>query len=228
MNREIEILKYIVKEYITSGKPVSSQLLKKKYKLDISPATIRIEMQKLQRKNLICQAYFSSGRIPTEKGYRVFLNYQFKKRNRTFCPFKIAFKPNLGFFYQLVNQLAKLTKTLSLCFLRKEKIILKEGWNEILKNREFQNQRLFLKFSQFVERFEKEIPKIKLNTEIKIYIGKEHPFKNCEEFGSILTTCNFPKIGESTISLLGPKRMDYNKNIELLKSLKNSIFEKSS
>ena len=64
----------IVKEYIDSAEPVSSQLLEKKYDFDISPATIRIEMQKLTDKGFLLQPHTSAGRIPSDKGYRFYVD----------------------------------------------------------------------------------------------------------------------------------------------------------
>ncbi len=71
--RQEEILNYLVKEYIGSAEPISSGLLKKKCGLDISPATIRNELQDLTEKGYIEQPHTSSGRVPTDKAYKYFV-----------------------------------------------------------------------------------------------------------------------------------------------------------
>ncbi len=72
--RQGEILNRIVKEYITLAEPVSSQLLEKKHKFGLSPATIRNEMQKLTDDGYLLQPHTSAGRVPTDKGYRFFVD----------------------------------------------------------------------------------------------------------------------------------------------------------
>ena len=71
--RQRTILNYLIKEYIDSAEPISSSLLKEKYCLDISPATIRNELQNLTENGYITQPHTSAGRIPTNKGYRYFV-----------------------------------------------------------------------------------------------------------------------------------------------------------
>ncbi|MBU4256930.1 DeoR family transcriptional regulator [Patescibacteria group bacterium] len=75
------ILYTIIKEHIKTGAPVGSGVLVDKYKLDISPATVRNEMAELENEGLITQPHTSAGRVPTEKAYSLFifiLQYFFK------------------------------------------------------------------------------------------------------------------------------------------------------
>jgi transcriptional regulator of heat shock response len=76
----------------------------------------------------------------------------------------------------------------------------------------------------FLEEFEREIEELKLNSEIKIYIGKENPFKKGKDFALIISKCKVLKT-DGIFALCGPKRMDYNRNIGLMNSLKR-YFEK--
>ena len=72
--RQKEILKSMVQEYIRSAQPVSSRLIERKYQLGVSSATIRAEMQKLTRKGYLFQPHTSAGRVPTDKGYRFYVD----------------------------------------------------------------------------------------------------------------------------------------------------------
>ncbi|MGB4588128.1 MAG: heat-inducible transcriptional repressor HrcA [Clostridiaceae bacterium] len=72
--RKLEILKAIVVDYITTGEPVGSRTLEKKYKLGISSATIRNEMADLEDLGYLDQIHSSSGRIPSAKGYRMYID----------------------------------------------------------------------------------------------------------------------------------------------------------
>ncbi|MEZ4511517.1 MAG: heat-inducible transcriptional repressor HrcA [Chloroflexota bacterium] len=71
--RQERILKLIVRNYIETGIPVGSRTLVKQYRLDISPATVRNEMAMLGDLGYLVQLHTSAGRIPTESGYRYFV-----------------------------------------------------------------------------------------------------------------------------------------------------------
>jgi len=72
--RQLEILKAIVDEYVATEEPVGSKTIASRTGLGISPATIRNEMSVLEDAGLIKQPHTSAGRIPTNKGYRVFVD----------------------------------------------------------------------------------------------------------------------------------------------------------
>lgn len=73
-SRQLEILKAIVDEYVLTEEPVGSKTLSTRAGLGFSPATIRNEMSVLEDAGLITQPHTSAGRIPTNKGYRVFVD----------------------------------------------------------------------------------------------------------------------------------------------------------
>jgi len=72
--RQLDILRAIVEEYVATEEPVGSKVIAARHKLGISPATIRNEMAVLEDAGLITQPHTSAGRIPTDKGYRLFVD----------------------------------------------------------------------------------------------------------------------------------------------------------
>ncbi len=72
--RKKKILEVIIKDYINSAEPVGSRTLSKRYNLGISPATIRNEMADLEDMGFLMQPHTSSGRIPTQKAYRYYVD----------------------------------------------------------------------------------------------------------------------------------------------------------
>ena len=104
-------------------------------------------------------------------------------------------------------------------YFEKEKIFWKEGWEEILKEPEFREEDYIMNFTKLLENFEKNIANLKLNSGIKIYIGRENPFKKAKDFSIISSKCFLPDEEEGIVSLLGPKRMNYDRNIGLMNSL---------
>ena len=73
-NRKKKILQAIIEEYIDTAEPVSSGTIVKKYGLDLSSATIRNEMSDLEKVGYIEKPHTSSGRVPSAKGYRLYVN----------------------------------------------------------------------------------------------------------------------------------------------------------
>ncbi|MEA2096934.1 MAG: heat-inducible transcriptional repressor HrcA [Candidatus Cloacimonadota bacterium] len=71
--RREKVLKYVIEEHVSSCEPISSKLICDKYLANTSPATIRIDLNKLEKANLIYQPHTSAGRIPTIQGYRTYI-----------------------------------------------------------------------------------------------------------------------------------------------------------
>jgi heat-inducible transcriptional repressor len=78
--REREVLRALVSDYIQTGEPVASQPLLARHELDCSPATIRSVMSDLEELGFLEKPHASSGRIPTERGYRLFVDSLLKVR----------------------------------------------------------------------------------------------------------------------------------------------------
>ena len=73
-DRKLKILKAIISNYLETGEPVGSRTISKYTDLNLSSATIRNEMADLEELDLITQPYTSAGRIPTDKGYRLYVD----------------------------------------------------------------------------------------------------------------------------------------------------------
>lgn len=73
-DRKKKVLQAIIEEYINTAEPVSSKAIVENYGLNYSSATIRNEMASLEKEGLLEKTHTSSGRIPSEKGYRLYVN----------------------------------------------------------------------------------------------------------------------------------------------------------
>ena len=73
-DRKLEVLRAIVEDFIATNEPVGSKALVDRHHLGVSSATIRNDMAALEEDGLIVAPHTSSGRIPTDRGYRVFVN----------------------------------------------------------------------------------------------------------------------------------------------------------
>ena len=98
--RKRKLLKAIVKDYVDTAEPVGSRTIAKKYDLGVSSATIRNEMSDLEDLGYIEQPHVSAGRIPSQKGYRYFVDYLMEKEN--IAPGEISAINNL-FSHKLIE-----------------------------------------------------------------------------------------------------------------------------
>lgn len=224
--RQEEILNSIVREYIDFAEPVGSQMLEKKHKFGICPATIRIEMQKLVDKGYLYQPHTSAGRVPTDKGYRFFVDELLERElgdlEKDFgIDWAKEMKDSLKFTQNIAKLLASESSNLVLSYLSAERILWKEGWREILQEPEFEEVGFASRFAEVIDCFEKNIENLLLEfpSEVQVYIGKENPFSKARDFSIITAKCCFPKKQEGVLTIMGPKRMAYDKNINLIDSV---------
>ncbi|HVW81313.1 MAG TPA: heat-inducible transcriptional repressor HrcA [Mycobacteriales bacterium] len=73
-DRKLDVLRAIVEDYVATNEPVGSKALVERHPLGVSPATIRNDMAALEDEGYITQPHTSAGRVPTDKGYRLFVD----------------------------------------------------------------------------------------------------------------------------------------------------------
>lgn len=81
--RKQQVLMAIITDFISTAEPVGSRTIARKYDLGVSPATIRNEMSDLEEMGYIEQPHTSAGRIPSQQGYRYYVDFLMKKKNLT-------------------------------------------------------------------------------------------------------------------------------------------------
>lgn len=85
--RQDKLLNFLIKEYLATSEPVSSFALKKVADLDVSPATVRNDLQELTRAGYITQPHTSAGRVPTQKAYKRFADQKKAEQEKEFEDF---------------------------------------------------------------------------------------------------------------------------------------------
>ena len=87
--RKWKILRVIIKTYLETGEPVGSRTISKAADLNVSSATIRNEMADLEELGYIVQPHTSAGRIPTDKGYRLYVDMMLKEKEEELNNLKV-------------------------------------------------------------------------------------------------------------------------------------------
>lgn len=106
--RKMKILKAIIQTYMETGEPVGSRTISKYTDLNLSSATIRNEMADLEELGLIIQPYTSAGRIPSDKGYRLYVDNLMEEKEREVSEMKNFLIQRVDRVELLLKQMAKL------------------------------------------------------------------------------------------------------------------------
>lgn len=115
-DRKKEVLYYIIQAYIESSQPVSSKSLTSKFKNSISAATIRNEMSELEELGYITHPHTSAGRVPTDRGYRYYVDYLLQRSalsDSSVHIIKNEYGVKLENLDNLINKTARIVSTLS-------------------------------------------------------------------------------------------------------------------
>ncbi|MFH1233452.1 MAG: hypothetical protein V1649_02255 [Patescibacteria group bacterium] len=222
--RKVLILNTIIKEHIKTGAPVGSEVLVDKYKLDISPATVRHEMAELEEAGYIKQPYTSAGRIPTEIAYDLYIkNLSGKKLSAIEIKIftKLLKNKDELSFKQVAKELAKISNNAVFWAFHQNNLYY-TGISNLLSQPEFYQTELIYDISQIIDRVDEIINNIfnKLKTGPQIFLGSTNPFGDfC---GTILIKYKF-KNNIGLFGILGPIRMDYEKNLALIKFIYSLI-----
>ncbi len=212
-DRRQKIFQIVVEEYIKSAEPISSNFINENYDFGVSPATIRAELALLEEDGYLAHPHTSSGRIPTEKGYRFFVDNlnksdEFSEKDLEQEEILQKLKRN----NELFDFLARSSHSLILSLLRKR--IYESGLREVLEEPEFSSQKEVIDLigaRDFLrENLEKMQERFKKSPQILIGSEAEDLIKS-KDFAIISV-----KRGEIAFIFVGPMRMRYNRILSLL------------
>ncbi len=227
--RQKKLLEIVIREHIENAVPISSQFIGEKHSLGISPATIRAELYELIEKGYLYQPYTSAGRVPSDKGYRFFVDILTEKEikrleNKLVKEVKRMQREvegKIGFMREFTRFLAHTSSSLTVSYLPRESVFFKEGWGDVFRDPEFDSAEKIRGFMDMVSDFERNIDSLLTDKEYektRVYIGKEAPFSKKDDFSILISPCRISK-RKGLLAIMGPKRMPYDRNIALVESI---------
>ena len=207
--RRQSILQHIADEYIQTAEPVGSKLLADY--LGFSSATIRAEMSSLEKDGYIHQPHTSAGRVPTEKGYRYYIDHLGLTTTISKEDIK-SFAENKGIERFLKVIANKADGNTAFCVTPDS--IHYAGLADTFRKREFENQEIIVRFAQLLDNLGDFVRTIEFDTDktVKTYIGHENPYKFAQDFSTIAVFLPFGS-KPCVVGILGPMRMPYKKII---------------
>lgn len=231
-DRQIKILVAVIDEYTKTGLPVGSSVLVNKYGFEVSPATLRSDMVKLEEEGFLHQPHTSAGRIPTDTGYKYFIEDVMPERELTKKEQQTMQKELLQLRAQnsrLTRTTAKLLSTLSgyvaISGVPCNNDFSKCGLKSLLSDVDADSMDEICALAESLDYIDErcdDLMKELSDGETKIFIGDENPISKTENYSMVVS--QYEQNGEKGIvALIGPKNMEYEKNKSLINYVKKML-----
>lgn len=221
--RQEQLLKLVVESYIKTAQPIGSKFLADLGELDVSGATIRNELSDLEKEGFLTHPHTSAGRIPTEQGYKYYVEHLAEK-TAVAKMYEENAQKIIGAGLEMegaLKELAKLSAAYSqnaiIIAFGKDRIYY-TGISYLFAQPEFENVNQTIRVSSIFDHCEEHVPglfEMVGESDSTILIGSENPF------GAVCSTVLVRMNDDILIALLGPTRMDYGKNIGMVHYLKD-------
>ncbi len=241
--RQKEILFAIIEEYSETAAPVGSVTLAKLF--GVSSATIRSEMSKLEEAGLVAQPHTSAGRIPTDAGYRFYVNALTEKTeqqitNREENPARLlpgrsdrnvhALEIRIGSqqradlaIREAVDALAEMTGNLGIATIDGRLYVT--GMSRLFNQPEFGDISRVQGVASLLDNLEPWLREAAPGEPLNIFIGGENPIGRTSGVSLIISKFRSPYSDSSYIGVLGPTRLNYARVMSLVQNAGKALEE---
>jgi heat-inducible transcriptional repressor len=226
MNRRKEkLLKLVIDRYIETAEPIGSKLLVQDGKLEVSGATIRNELRDLEEYGYLTHPHTSAGRIPTDAGYRYYVEKLTKQKQpaKKILGFLDSINQEIVEAREKAKQLAKFVAEQSgnaVIVAFNKNSLYYTGISHLFSQPEFRDYASTVSMSTVIDQCEERLMDVFDNVglrDIKILIGEDNPLgTNCSTIVSRFGV-------DSLFVVLGPMRMNYIKNLGLINYIHNIL-----
>lgn len=233
--RQEEILFAIIEEYAEVATPVGSVTLAKLF--DVSSATIRAEMVRLEEYGYIIQPHTSAGRVPTDAGYRYYVNtlaerpeevtsFEHKThredaekavdRGNRVLEVRISSQARADFAIRgAVDSLVELTGNLGLATIGDQ--LYMSGVSRLFAQPEFTDTQRVQSVAKLLDNLEPWLREAAPGQPLNIFIGQENPIGKTSQVSLIISRFRSPYSDRSYIGVLGPTRQNYARVMSLVR-----------
>lgn len=228
--RQRAILCQVIEEYAETASPVGSVTLAKLF--GVSPATIRAEMARLEAFGLIAQPHTSAGRVPTDAGYRFYVNSLDDEDEKLPALQKGTHVLEVRVNAQsradaairgAVDALVELTGNLGLATIDGQLYLA--GISRLFNQPEFVDNRRVQAVARLLDNLEPWLREAAPGEPLNIFIGHENPIGRNSEVSLVVSKFRSPYSDRSYIGVLGPTRQNYSKVMALVRHAGNMLEE---
>ncbi|MEO5691448.1 MAG: DeoR family transcriptional regulator [Candidatus Saccharimonadales bacterium] len=223
-DRQAKLLGAIIEQYAEVAVPVGSVILAKLF--GVSSATIRSDMAILENEGYIAQPHTSAGRVPTDKGYRFYVNQINEEvqtgplidRGARTIDARVATHGNRTdrAIRSAVDSLVDLTHNLGLATIGDQ--LYMSGIANLFAQPEFTaSNRNVQRIAQLLDNLEPWLREAAPNEPLNVYIGEENPVGKSSSASLIISRFRSPYSDRSYIGVLGPTRQDYARVMRLVR-----------
>lgn len=227
-DRQFKILSSIIEQYAEVAAPVGSVTLAKLF--NVSSATIRNEMAILESEGLIMHPHTSAGRIPTDKGYRMYVNYlneqpQASSVDRSARAIDVRIKSSGEADLAIrsaVKSLVEITENVGLATINGSLYV--RGLGSLFAQPEMMRSSVAQEVARLIDNLEPWLREAAPNEPLSVFIGRENPIGKSSNSTLVISRFVSPFSDRSYIGVLGPTRQDY-KNVMRLVSYTGQVLE---
>lgn len=233
--RQEAILRAIVEQHAEVASPVGSSLLSKLF--SVSSATIRAEMAELEKHGYIAQPHTSAGRVPTDKGYRFYVNHvneQAPKQEPASMRGERALTTRVQqggmperTIRNAVDTLVELTHNLGMATIGNQ--LYMSGLSNLFGQPEFMHPGQVQEVARLLDNLEPWLREAAPNEPLSVYIGRENPIGRNSGCSLIISRFSSPFSDRSYIGVLGPTRQSYREVMGLVertgRTLEEALYE---
>ena len=220
-DRQVAILSAIIEQYAEVASPVGSVTLAKLF--GVSSATIRSEMAKLEELGLIMQPHTSAGRIPTDKGYRFYVNLLTQRevsgeldRSARAIEARVTTSDRADrAIRSAVDSLVDPTHNLGLATIGDELYL--SGMGNLFSHPEFMTGTHAQNVARLLDNLEPWLREAAPNEPLNVFIGSENPVGKTSGATLIISRFRSPYSDSSYIGVLGPTRQSYARVMRLVR-----------
>src|SRR3989344_9564420 len=183
-DRQKSILFAMIEEHVKTAQPISSQMVCETFDFDVSPATRRSEIVRLEEEGYLHQPHTSAGRVPTDKGYRLFVDALLAHKERENRKARTALRhvadleqETYAAFAELARAIATLAGSTVFSGSLRSPAFFKAGVHDTLSQPELEDSFLRKRFGDMVDSIEKDIPAFTsalAQDGPAVFIGKEN------------------------------------------------------
>lgn len=245
-HRRDSIFDMIVRSYIETAEPVGSRTISRQYRLSLSPASIRNVMADLEEQGLLKQPHTSAGRIPTDRGYRYWVDSlmepeELKRDEKAWISEELEKARTIEDLAERVSKvISVLTKNAAILYIKSLKRmsllndlleqaeIFIEGAVNIFEQPEFQDLQ---KMRALLVAFDEKLGFINILVKdleeqgVQVHIGSESALGELEDLSLVVKDCYLGSVPIGGVAAVGPTRMKYSKVVPIVEYVADSVTE---
>ncbi len=225
--RKIRVLKHIVEKYIETGEVLGSKTLLDQFDLGVSSATIRNDMAALEKMGLIFQPYNSAGRLPTNQGMRIFVDYLMDDMLGILLEDTPPESSQLrewvvdDILYDLIARLSRTTKEITFACIPEEGILSYLGFSYVFEEsglRHKENMHAIVSLLEDKKQFFGLLDELSVSQKVSVFIGEDQLWEHLSDTALLVKKIRLHG-HTGYLGIIGSIRMDYSFNISTLRQL---------